>query len=101
MATQSINAIRQQISAEEPRLRRLGIQHLAVFGSVARGDNRPDSDIDIAVEIMPGHSFSLFRLEEARLMLEDALHARVDLGEVANFRPAVRTAFEHEKINVF
>jgi hypothetical protein len=37
----------------EPDLRARGVSHAALFGSRARGDNRPDSDIDIMVEIDP------------------------------------------------
>ena len=38
----------------ENALRARGVVHAAVFGSVARGDNRPDSDLDILVEFSPG-----------------------------------------------
>jgi hypothetical protein len=69
--------------------------------SVVRGDDRPDSDVDVAVEIEPGRSFSLIRMEETRLFLEDALRRQVDLGEIDSFRPKVRAAFERERIPVF
>ena len=75
--------------------------HLAVFGSVARGDDRPDSDVDVAVEIKADRSFSLIRMEETRLFLEDALRRRFDLGEIDSFRPQVRAAFERERVPVF
>jgi hypothetical protein len=90
-----------RIRAEEPELRRRGIRHLAVFGSVARGDDRPDSDVDIAVDIEPGHPFSLIRMEDTRLLLEDALGRAVDLGEIETFRPQVRQAFERDQVQVF
>ena len=61
-------------------LRRRGIRHLALFGSLARGDDRPDSDIDIAVDIEPGRPFSLIRMEDTRLLLQDALGRPVDPG---------------------
>jgi uncharacterized protein len=77
------------------------VRHLAVFGSVARGDDRPNSDVDVAVEIEAGRSFSLIRMEETRLFLEDALRRRVELGEVDSFRPQVRAAFEQERISIF
>jgi predicted nucleotidyltransferase len=101
MATTSLNAVRQQLAAEEPELRRRGVRHLAVFGSIARGDDRPDSDVDVAVEIEPNRSFSLIRMEETRLFLEDALRRPVDLGEVDSFRPQVRAAFERERVAIF
>lgn len=101
MATATLGDVQRRIKAEEPELRRRGVRHLAVFGSVARGDDRGDSDVDIAVEIEPGRSFSLIRMEETRLLLEDALERPVDLGEVASFRPQVRAAFERERVPVF
>jgi uncharacterized protein len=101
MPTNTLDVVRRLLAAEEPELRRRGVRHLAVFGSVARGDDRPDSDIDLAVEIEPGRSFSLFRMEETRLFLEDALRQRVDLEEIESFRPHVRAAFERERIPIF
>jgi uncharacterized protein len=44
----------------EPKIRAQGVSSLSVFGSRARGDHRPDSDIDILVEIEPGRKFSAF-----------------------------------------
>jgi hypothetical protein len=77
------------------------VSHLSVFGSVARGEDRPDSDVDVAVAIEAGHSFSLIRMEETRLHLEDALQRPVDLGEVDAFRSQVRAAFELGRVTIF
>ncbi|HET6609370.1 MAG TPA: nucleotidyltransferase domain-containing protein [Rhodopila sp.] len=101
MTTGTLDTVKRRLEAEMPRLRRLGVRHLALFGSVVRGEDRPDSDVDIAVEIEEGRSFSLIRLEETRLSLEDALGRPVDLGEIESFRPAVRAAFDHENVLVF
>ncbi|MBF0167910.1 MAG: nucleotidyltransferase domain-containing protein [Alphaproteobacteria bacterium] len=90
-----------RLKTEEPGLRKLGICHLALFGSVVRGEERPDSDIDIAVDIEEGKSFSLFRMEDTRLRLEGALGRSVDLGEVGSFKPQIRAAFERERVLVF
>ncbi len=54
----------QRLKATEPELRRRGVAHLSVFGSLVRGEARHDSDIDIAVEIESGRSFSLIRMED-------------------------------------
>ena len=101
MATRDLDTVRLRIAAKEQELRRRGIRHLAVFGSVARGEDRADSDVDIAIEIEDGRSFSLIRMEEARLLLEDALGRSVDLREIDSFRSAVRAAFERDRISIF
>ena len=101
VAMRTLDNVRRRLSLEEPELRRRGVRHLALFGSVARGDDRPDSDIDVAVEIEAGRSFSLIRMEDTRLYLEDLLGRPVDLGEVDTFRPRVRAAFERERVLVF
>src|SRR5438067_5321818 len=43
-----------RLRAAEADIRRLGVRRLALFGSVARGDARPDSDVDLLVEFAPG-----------------------------------------------
>jgi predicted nucleotidyltransferase len=41
------------LRANQEMLRERGVVHAAIFGSVARGDARPDSDVDIMVDIDP------------------------------------------------
>ena len=65
-----------------------GASNLRVFGSVARGDQRQDSDLDLLVDLEPGRS--LFDLGGLLMDLEEALGCRVDIGEVAAFRPHAR-----------
>lgn len=49
-----------------------GVTGLAIFGSRVRGDNRPDSDIDVLVEVEPDASFSLLNLIGVEHIIEDA-----------------------------
>jgi predicted nucleotidyltransferase len=101
MAAGTLDLLRAQLAEREPELRGRGIRHLAVFGSVARGDDRANSDVDIAIEIEAGRAFSLIRMEEVRLLLEDALRRPVDIGEIDSFRPPVRAAFERDHVMIF
>ncbi|HJU09758.1 MAG TPA: nucleotidyltransferase family protein, partial [Candidatus Binataceae bacterium] len=57
MDTQAILA---KLRENEAALRARGVTHAAVFGSRARGDNRPDSDTDIMIEIDPAAHITLF-----------------------------------------
>jgi predicted nucleotidyltransferase len=52
---------------------------LALFGSVVRGAARPDSDIDVLVEVAPDARFSLIDLVSVKDFLEDRLGRRVDV----------------------
>lgn len=99
--TPTLDELVRRLRQTEPELRRRGIRHLSLFGSAARGQARPDSDVDIAVDVEPGRSFSLIRMEDTRLLLEDLLGQPVDLGEVESLRPPVRAAFERDRVSVF
>lgn len=65
-----------------------GVTLLGVFGSVARREERPDSDVDLLLEVPHGVGlFALGRLEE---QLATLLHAEVDLVPEAGLKPGVR-----------
>jgi uncharacterized protein len=63
-----IAAIRKNADA----IKAEGVTKLAIFGSRVRGDNRPDSDIDVLIEIEPDMSFSLLNLIDVQHIIEDA-----------------------------
>ena len=69
----------------EAELRGLGVEHVSVFGSAARGDSRPMSDVDLTVRLKPGFSqggFDYFgRFEALRAWLAQILACPVDLVE--------------------
>lgn len=52
-----------------------GVTGLCLFGSVARGDNRPDSDVDILVDMPP----KILLMSDLKDYLEKILHSSVDL----------------------
>jgi predicted nucleotidyltransferase len=56
------------------------VKELSVCGSRARGDHRPDSDIDLLVEFLPNSKISLIEFIELKLALQDLLGIPVDLG---------------------
>lgn len=65
------------------------IRKLAVFGSVLRGDARPDSDLDVLVEFEPGHvpGLAFFAMEQE---LSDLLGRKVDLNTPQFLSPYFR-----------
>jgi uncharacterized protein len=65
-----------------------GVRNLRVFGSVARGEDRPDSDVDLLADFPP--SLSLFGLGRVEADLEAIVGARVDLIPADDLKPGVR-----------
>jgi hypothetical protein len=79
-------------------LDRLGVQNIAVFGSVARDDAGPASDIDILVDFRERASFD--RYMDLKFFLEGLLQRRVDLVTRAALKPRMRPIVEREAIRV-
>lgn len=84
------------IEVDEAKLidlcRRHKVQELALFGSAARGEMRPDSDIDLLVEFLPNADVGL--LEHAGLMLDltSLLGRKVDLVSKNGLKPRIRSS---------
>ena len=77
---------------------RFGVKSLAVFGSVARGEAGPESDVDILVEFEGRATFD--RYMGLKFFLEDLLGRRVDLVTRKALKPRLRPLVEREAINV-
>jgi len=88
--------LRRRRAAARAVAARYGATGLRVFGSVARGDDRPDSDIDLAVDLPA--TASLVDLAGLKRELGDALHAAVDVVPLRGLRSDVAEAVAHEGI---
>lgn len=75
MLDMSITEIQEKIS---PILRAYGVKKASVFGSISRGDDRPDSDVDLLVERGP-EPMGIYKFIGLKYDLEDALGRDVDL----------------------
>ena len=80
----------QKLRAERDNLReRFGVESLALFGSTARDEAGPDSDVDVLVEF--GGPITLFDLVAVQQYLEHCLGVRrVDLVPSDSLYPAFR-----------
>jgi hypothetical protein len=65
-----------------------GVTNLRVFGSVARGADRPDSDLDLLADLQPG--MGLLGLGRLQAELEAIVGSRVDLVPAGDLKPAVQ-----------
>ncbi len=73
-----INELHAKRGAISELAKRYGARHLRVFGSVARGEERPDSDVDFLVELPRGYDLFTQRLPLTE-QLADLLKRRVEL----------------------
>ncbi len=82
----------------EEMVARFGVKSLAVFGSVARGEARLQSDVDILVEFSGPATFNGYM--ELKFFLEDLLGCKVDLVTQKALKPRLRPYVEKEAIYV-
>lgn len=91
----------QRLRSIQGSLRARGVMSLWVFGSVARGDARPDSDVDLAIEFAPDAMPSLFEIAHIRDDAQAAIGRSVDLGERSTMTSAAAAAAEGEMVRAF
>ena len=88
----------KRIQANQARLTELGVASLSLFGSVARGDSKEDSDIDLLVRFDGRASFD--RYMDLKLCLEDLLGRRVDLVTEQALREEIRAHVKQDLLRV-
>jgi len=94
-----VSALPQDVASQLRGLgARFGIRNIRVFGSFARGDNHPESDVDLLVDYTPGQSgFAFVRFcREA----EALLGRKVDVATVRSLHPMIRDAVLAEAVLV-
>lgn len=77
-------------------LQRHGFDDVRVFGSVARGEDDADSDIDLAARLPAG--MGLISLAKVEMELEEMLGVRVDLVPADSFKPTVRESAARDMV---
>jgi len=89
------------LRAHEAELRASGLIHLRLFGSVARGESRPDSDVDLMAEFDQSKPLTLLTLSQHQYRLEDLLGAQVDLSQPEAMYPKIRARALAEAVLAF
>lgn len=86
------------LAAHRDEIKAHGVKSLALFGSVARGEAGPESDVDLLVEF--DRSISLFDLAGLQQHLEEILGERVDLGLRRALREELREYVLRDLVDV-
>jgi len=90
----------------EPELRRRGVAHAAVFGSVARGEAGASSDVDILIDLDPAQPIGLFDYAAIKLCIAamfgaDSLDGPVDIVSRANLKERLRGNILRDSVGAF
>ncbi len=94
--------LRELVAARRDEIKAIVARHhgrsVAIFGSVARGDERPGSDIDFLVELAPGTR--PFEILSIGAELEEALGVKVDVGTPDSLRDRLRDEVLSEAVSL-
>jgi uncharacterized protein len=88
--------ILETLGANEAKIKRFGVRSLSLFGSSARGEDTPESDLDFVVEFEK-KSFDSYM--DLKLFLEELFDRPVDLVLADGIKPRLRAAILREAIH--
>jgi predicted nucleotidyltransferase len=91
----------ETLKSHETELRQLGVRHAAVFGSVARGEARSGSDIDVLLDLDPEQPISVFQYAQVKLYIGNLLGDASDVVNRRKLKPLLRDNILREAVNVF
>ena len=89
------------LRAHQAELRRRGVRHAALFGSIARAEGTCTSDIDLLIELDPQAPVGLFEYVAITQYLSDLFPAPVDVANRSSLKPLVRPTIERDAIYAF
>jgi len=86
---------------EAPRLRARGVTHLSLFGSVARGEAGPGSDVDLLIDLARDAPFGLFDLLDLQDQLGERFGRQVNVAFCSTLRAWLRRRIDEDRIEIF
>jgi len=99
--TGTLNTVLEALRSHESELRRFGVSHAAVFGSVSRGEAKVGSDIDVLVELDQDRAIGVFEYARLKLYINEILGGGGDVVNRSTLKPLLRDSILHDAINAF
>jgi predicted nucleotidyltransferase len=90
-----------RLKEAEPALRARGVRRAALFGSVARGDDHPDSDLDIMIEVDPETHMTVYEYVGLKEYVAGLFDGTVDVVSRDGLKPYVAPAATADAIYAF
>jgi len=89
-----------KLKQHEAELKQLGVEHLYLFGSTARGGARPDSDVDLFFD-HPVGSLGLYELMDVKDAASRILGCKADIMTRRSLHPVLRDLIEASALQLF
>ena len=89
------------IKAHQDDLFKMGVVHLAVFGSVARGDDHSESDVDVVIDVDPTKVTGIFAIGHIQESLKDWIGRSVDVARRDRLNSTITAEIKKDAINAF
>jgi predicted nucleotidyltransferase len=89
------------LRSNRAELEKIGIRHAEIFGSVARGEDLPDSDVDILVDLDPAIVRDLFAYSRVHRTLQDLVGRRVDIARRGRTRPELDAELIRDAVHAY
>jgi predicted nucleotidyltransferase len=99
--TQRLEHVLETLRSHESDLRSLGVSHAAVFGSVARGEAGPGSDVDVLVDLDESRPMGIFEYSRIKLYVGDLLSGSADVVNRRTIKPLLRDSILRDAVNAF
>jgi predicted nucleotidyltransferase len=99
--TGTLDTVLGMLRAHENELRTMGVSHAAVFGSVARGEARSDSDIDVLVELDQNRSLGIFEYARLKIYIDEILNGAGDVVNRRTLKPLLRDSILRDAVHAF
>ncbi|MGO9264206.1 MAG: nucleotidyltransferase family protein [Candidatus Binataceae bacterium] len=93
-------AVIARLKEHEAELKRLGVEHLYLFGSTARGEAGPDSDVDLFFDYEKG-KLGLFQLMDVKERAASILGSKVDILTRDSLHKVLRDRIEAAALQLF
>ncbi|RWO90592.1 MAG: DNA polymerase III subunit beta [Mesorhizobium sp.] len=97
----SRNEVIEQLQRNADAIKGMGATSLYLFGSAARDDAQPDSDLDLFIDYDPARRFSLIDLVGIKQFLEEKMSTEIDITTRDSLHPMLKAEIERSAVRVF